>query len=102
MMRVVLLLAVGAARFAGAQDVSANLRIRVLHDSLPVARAIVRSGRVAGQTASNGEVTLRLSPGAHAVIVTRLGFVPDTIAVTLAANQDTTVVSELEAQAAEM
>jgi outer membrane receptor for ferrienterochelin and colicins len=102
MMRVVLLLAVGAARFAGAQDVSANLRIRVLHDSLPVAGAIVRSGRVAGQTASNGEVTLRLPPGAHAVIVTRLGFVPDTIAVTLAANQDTTVVSELEAQAAEM
>ena len=104
MMRSVLLLAVaGAARFAGAQDVpAANVRVRVLHDSLPVAGAIVRSGRVSGQTASTGEVILRLPLGAHTVIVTRLGFVPDTIAVTLAANQDTTVVSALEAQAAEM
>ena len=104
MMRSVLLLAVaGAARFAGAQDVpAANVRVRVLHDSLPVAGAIVRSGRVAGQTASTGEVILRLPLGAHTVIVTRLGFVPDTIAVTLAANQDTTIVSALEAQAAEM
>jgi outer membrane receptor for ferrienterochelin and colicins len=110
--RVVLLAAVVgsvalAAVAARAQDPvgaapSATLRVRVLHDSLPVPGAIVRSGRVAGQTSSAGEVALRLGAGAHVMIVTRLGFTPDTIAVTLAANQDTTIVSELEAQAAEM
>ena len=84
-----------------AQD-TATLRVRVLHDSLPVVGAIVRSGRVAAQTSDSGIAALRLTAGAHVVLVSRLGFVPDTIAVTLAANQDTTVVSQLEAQAAEM
>ena len=84
-----------------AQD-TATLRVRVLHDSLPVVGAIVRSGRVAAQTSDSGIAALRLTSGAHVVLVSRLGFVPDTIAVTLAANQDTTVVSQLEAQAAEM
>ena len=94
---------IASARSAGAQDVSsASLRVRVLHDSLPVAGAIVRSGRMAGQTTGIGEVVLRLASGRHSVIVTRLGFVPDTILVTLAANQDTTVVSALEAQASEL
>jgi outer membrane receptor for ferrienterochelin and colicins len=85
---------------AAAQD--ATLRVRVLHDSAPVSGAIVRSGRVAAQTTDSGTVALRLTVGAHTVVVSRLGFTPDTIAVTLAAGQDTTVVSELETQAAEM
>jgi outer membrane receptor for ferrienterochelin and colicins len=81
---------------------SATLRVRVVHDSTPVSGAIVRSGNVAGQTTDAGTVALQLAAGSHSVVVSRLGFSPDTVDVTLTAGQDTTIVSRLEAQAAEM
>jgi iron complex outermembrane receptor protein len=91
----------------GAQDTTrtapgATLRVRVIHEASPVSGAIVRSGRVAAQTSDSGTASLRLAIGPHTVVVSRLGFMPDTVSITLSAGQDTTVVSELEAQAAEM
>jgi hypothetical protein len=38
---------------------SATVRVRVVHDAAPVRGAIVRSGRVADQTADAGIATLR-------------------------------------------
>ena len=92
------------ATSAAAQDPTANatLRVRVMHEATPVSGAIVRSGRIAGQTSDSGTVALRLPTGAHTVVISRLGFTSDTIALTLAASQDTTVTSELHAHAAEM
>ena len=96
-----------AADSAFAQDTtsaspSTTVRVRVVHDATPVRGAIVRSGRVADQTTDAGIAALRLAAGAHTIIVSRLGFTPDTLALSLTAGQDTTIVSELEAQAAEM
>ena len=92
---------------AAAQDTTrtpqtATLRVRVVHEASPVSGAIVRSGRVAAQTSDSGTASLRLAIGPHIVVVSRLGFTPDTVSITLVADQDTTVVSELEAQAAEI
>ena len=80
----------------------ATLRVRAVHESAPVQGAIVRAGTVTGQTNATGEAILRLAAGTHTVVVARLGYSPDTTAITLAAGQDTSIVVRLEAQAAEV
>lgn len=81
---------------------AATLRIRVLQHDVPVEAALARSGRVGRTTDADGRVTLRLVPGPHLVIVTRIGFVPDTVALVLAPRQDTSIVVRLEARGTEL
>jgi iron complex outermembrane receptor protein len=83
-------------------DSAATVRVRVLHESAPVGGAIVRSGTVGAQTGVDGTASLRLPAGAHLIVISRLGFIPDSLAVTLAAGRDTTVTASLEEQAAEI
>lgn len=78
---------------------SATLRVLVRHDTLPIEGASVRVGAVARATDAGGRALLRLAAGSHAVVVARIGFVPDTLALTLAAGQDTSVVVTLEERA---
>ena len=87
---------------ARAQDTAATVRLRVTHGDAPVAGAIVRSGTVAGQTDASGQATLRLSAGRHQLVTSRLGFVPDTVALTLSARLDTAITIALEEQASEL
>lgn len=82
------------------RDTTATLSVEVRTDSAPVASAIVRAGSVAAQTDASGRTRLVLRLGAHVVITSRLGFVPDTLTLALAA--DTAVVVHLQAAAAEM
>ncbi|HVX40785.1 MAG TPA: TonB-dependent receptor [Gemmatimonadaceae bacterium] len=84
----------------GAQDTTgARSRLTVVarHDSAPVFGALVRAGRAAASTDSGGRAVLRLAPGVHDVIVSRIGLRPDTITVSTAANVDTSIVVELAA-----
>jgi iron complex outermembrane receptor protein len=83
-----------------AVDTTARLSVTVRSDTAPVPSAIVRSGRVAAQTDADGLARLALRRGTHLVITSRLGFVPDTVSLTLAA--DTSIIVQLEAAAAEM
>ena len=83
-------------------DSLATLRVRVIHGEAPVAGAIVRSGAAGGQTDAAGMATLRLAAGSHSIIASRLGFFPDTVSVTLAARQDTSLTIALDEQAAEI
>ncbi|MFN2564635.1 MAG: TonB-dependent receptor domain-containing protein [Gemmatimonadaceae bacterium] len=82
------------------QDARGTVRVSVQHDSTPVEGAVVRSGGVAAQTNRRGEAVLRLAPGLRHVIVARLGFLPETLAVDVRANADTLVSVALEEQAA--
>ena len=91
-----------AAQEVPRRDSLATLRVRVIHESVPVQGAIVRGGATGGQTARDGVATLRLAPGPHVIVTTRLGFSPDTLGVALTAGQDTAVVVALRAQAAEI
>jgi iron complex outermembrane receptor protein len=59
----------------------------------------VTVGRQTAQTDGSGNVTLRVPAGAAVVVVSRIGFAPDTIALGLRPGQDTTVVATLLAQA---
>jgi iron complex outermembrane receptor protein len=86
-------------------DTLATVRVRVTADSIggaPVVSAIVRSGRVGSQTESQGQAVLRLGPGSRTVIAAKLGFRPDTVAITLSPGADTSLTLILVEQAAEI
>ena len=71
-----------------------SLVVRVRGDSTgsgSVEAATVRSGTVRARTDVRGEVTLRLSAGAHTVVITKIGYRPDSVVVTLSAAGDTTL-----------
>ena len=91
-----------SAQEPSSRDSLATVRARVTHDGTPVAGAVVRSGATGAQTDSAGNATLRLASGPHAIIASRLGFTPDTVSLTLAAGQDTSLTIALEEQAAEI
>ncbi|HEY9450723.1 MAG TPA: TonB-dependent receptor plug domain-containing protein, partial [Gemmatimonadaceae bacterium] len=86
----------------GAQSDHATIRVRVLQDTVPVEGALVRTRRVGRPTDAEGRVMLRVVPGPHSVIVARIGFLPDTLDVTVAAGQDTSVTVQLEKRDAEL
>jgi outer membrane receptor for ferrienterochelin and colicins len=94
--------AILSAQDAARRDSLATLRVRVMHDSIPVEGAVVRDRATSRRTGRDGLAMLRLDPGPHVVVTTRLGFAPDTLALALAAGQDTTVVVDLAERVAEI
>ena len=101
----------GAPHLAVAQDApqtsvgpGATARITVQHDGAPVpavrVRVLVDSAQTDttnGITDARGMVTLRVTPGARAFLLTRVGFRPDTLRTQLVAGQDTSFVVTMEA-----
>jgi iron complex outermembrane receptor protein len=93
------------AQRAIAADTLATLRIFVRQadqprDTVPLEGVVVRSGRVAAPSDAAGTATLRLAPGPHAIISTRIGFRPDTTRLTLRTSQDTSITVQLAEHAA--
>lgn len=82
--------------FAQTGDSLATARVRVEHDGTPIEAALVRSGRQIWQTDHDGQTLLRLTAGGHTVIVSRIGFRPDTSSILLRPGQDTTITIELD------
>lgn len=76
------------------------LSVTALHGGVPVPNALVHAGRVAATTDATGRARLRLAAGAVSVVVSRLGYRPDTVAIALRAGMDTSVTAELVEQAA--
>jgi iron complex outermembrane receptor protein len=88
-----------------AADTLATLRVVVRQtilpsDTIPLEGVVVRSNRVAAPTDATGTATLRLAPGPHSIISTRIGFLPDTTPLTLRPRQDTTITVLLTEHAA--
>lgn len=97
----------GAQTPSGAvQDTSATVRVSVRRGDAPVEGAIVRALHlprpVGAQTDAAGTATLRLPAGQRRLVVGRLGLGTDTLALVLRAGQDTSVVVQLDASAAEI
>jgi iron complex outermembrane receptor protein len=95
----------GSPAIAHAQEfpaAPATVRVQVLHDHAPAEGVLVRSGRIARATDTDGRAVLQLPAGAHVVVASRIGFRPDSIALTLRAAQDTSVVLHLEARDTEL
>ena len=86
---------------AGQARATSTVTVRVTAEQAPIERAVVRAGALGTLTSAAGTARLALPPGPHLVIVSRLGYVPDSIALTLGA-RDTTLVVELEPTSAEL
>lgn len=101
------LLSIAAASARG-QDVPlpgdslASITLEVRHDTLPVERVRVRSGRVEAHTDERGRVALRLPSGTHHIVAAKIGFAPETVTVTLRVGDDTTIVVDLTANPTEL
>jgi iron complex outermembrane receptor protein len=97
-----LLLMSGSAASAWSQG-TASVRLRVLSpDSAAIEGATVRSGTVQARTDRLGEARLVLPPGGTRLVVTRLGFAPDSLALTLPAGVDTTLSMVLQPRETEL
>ena len=98
-----------AAVALGAQDptrttVDSSIAVTVIvqRDSAGLEDATVRSGHVAAQTDERGIATLRLAPGSHDIVATRIGFRAETLQVVLRPAVDTTISIMLSPQPAEL
>jgi len=101
---VTLALVFSLAASARGQESPANLglvRLRVVHDTSPVAFAVARSGAMSARTNANGEASFPLRAGARTIVVSRLGFRPESVTVVVAADRIDTVVVRLRQEIAE-
>jgi iron complex outermembrane receptor protein len=85
-------------------DARATVRVTVRHGDDAVPGAVVRAlgtPATGAQTDARGSATLRLPAGPQALVTSRLGFLPDTLRLTLRAGQDTALVVALTEQEVE-
>ncbi|MGI8766572.1 MAG: TonB-dependent receptor plug domain-containing protein [Gemmatimonadaceae bacterium] len=78
----------------------AVIHLRVVSDGRRIAGATAHAAAIVAQTDSAGAATLHVPAGPSTVTVIRLGFAPDTLALTLGPGADTTVTVDLQPLAA--
>jgi outer membrane receptor for ferrienterochelin and colicins len=92
----------GVPAWLCAQTPGMNASVRVRHDTVAVGRALVRSGVTRATTDSAGIARLRLRAGSDTVVVTKIGFRPESVVVAIRASGDTTIDVALVEQAAQV
>jgi outer membrane receptor for ferrienterochelin and colicins len=105
-MPIALLLAISAAF---AQDTTRTnpdstvaLTVVVRRDTIPVEGVTVRIGQAGQSTDAQGAAVFRLLPGAWEITATKLGFIPDTLLLSLRPGVDTAVTMMLAPHATEL
>src|SRR6266568_5146767 len=88
-----------SATQADAQSDSGKVTVVVREGDRPVVEAVVRSGQMRARTDALGAAALWLSVGVRRVIVTSIGFRPETLQVAIRARFDITVTVQLLKQA---
>ena len=91
------LLAISTA--SPAQTTAGRLHVHVVSDSAAVAAAAVYAGLVQAYTNADGTANLTPSPGATLVVVTKIGFRPESVTVQVRAERDTSIEMRLVPQA---
>lgn len=96
-----------AARQRPQPQTEAVLRLHIVHaaaggDTLPVERAAIRAGRLTRLTDRQGKADLQLTAGRHLITIGRIGFVPETLTVTLTSAADTALQVVLEERSTEL
>ncbi len=74
---------------------SGSLTVRVRHLTEPVSGAVVRAASRGALSDSVGNASLRLPAGPQRIIISRLGFVPDTLSVEIVPAADTAIEVQL-------
>lgn len=88
-------LVTGAPAVARAQDTTSRITVHVVADTVPVVGARVRVASVAAKTNDRGDATLVVPPGVATVIVTKIGFRPDSTIVNARPGLDTSLDVQL-------
>jgi iron complex outermembrane receptor protein len=83
-------------------DSLATVRLRVLHRSAPLPSVRITSGEVTVETGADGEAVLRVRAGSAMFVLAHIGFLPDTLTLSLRRGQDTTITVDVEPQAVEL
>ncbi|MFI5230346.1 MAG: TonB-dependent receptor plug domain-containing protein [Gemmatimonadales bacterium] len=83
---------------AGAQAPAARIAVHVTQDTVPIANALVRAGASRATTDASGDAVLRAAVGAATLVVTKIGFHPDTTTLYLRGPIDTSLVVHLVEQ----
>ena len=91
-----------APALVGAQGTSGTIRVTVLADSLPVEGARISVSDYTVRTDAGGRARLDLPAGTHLVTAARLGYLPDTATVTLAAGADIAITLNLARRETEL
>jgi outer membrane receptor for ferrienterochelin and colicins len=95
-----LILCVAGASHLAAQRDSVWLNVHVTGEAHPIPNARVASGTTRALTDTNGAARLRLPGGPDTIVVTKIGFRPESVYVALGAGGDTTLRVELAPEAA--
>ena len=85
------------------QAQTASVRLRVIRpDSQPIAGVLARIAGSVGRTAERGETRIDVAAGQHRLVLTRIGYAPDSVALTLRAGLDTSLALLLHEQETEL
>ncbi len=87
-----------APRLARAQ--TGRITVHVVADTAPLADVLVRAAGVTARTNGQGDATVSLPPGAARIIVTKIGFRPDSAILAVRAGFDTSIAVRLVEQPA--
>lgn len=85
-----------------ASDSTVALTVIVRRDTIPVEEVLVRSDRIGRYTDARGVAVLRLAPGDRQIITTKIGFVAETLHVTLRPGADTVAAIQITEQSLEL
>ena len=83
------------------QEPVPRVTVQVRRQAQPVPNAVVRSDSLTGQTDAAGRAVLLFSRGPHLITVASIGFLPESITVTIS-DRDTTVAIELSRPAVQL
>lgn len=83
-------------------DSLATVRLRVFSNSTPLPGVRISGGGGSAETGVDGGAVLAVMPGPSRFVLTRIGFLPDTLLLSLHRGQDTTVTVELVVQVVEL
>ena len=95
---VLAVVALLSPRTVAAQN--SRVTVHVVADSVPVADALVRAAAMTVRTNDSGVAALTIPPGSVTVVVTKIGFRPDSAVLVVGAGLDTALVMQLVEQPA--
>lgn len=87
---------------SSAQLVAGHLTVRVVRDTVPIARAVITAKDLRVLTGENGIAVLALQAGFVRVVVRKLGFLPDTTEIVMPSGRDTSVMIHLTERSLEL
>src|SRR5262249_10831398 len=75
-----------------------RIAVHVVADTVPVTNALVRAAAITTRTNHQGVATVAVAPGVVSIVVTKIGFRPDSAVLTVVPGLDTSLAIQLAEQ----